>query len=58
MWVERVRDLGAELLQFAGMLIGFAVVVLMWLRIIYLPARTVEKWEARPRKSRRDRRND
>lgn len=43
MWVERVRDLGAELLQFAGVLIGFAVVVLMWLRIIYLPARTVEK---------------
>ncbi len=43
-------------MQFAGLLGMFLIVALLWLRIIYLPARTVEKWEGeRPRRSRRDR---
>lgn len=47
--------MGAELLQFAGVLGVFWVAALLWLRIVYLPARTVEKWEGdRPRRSRRN----
>lgn len=53
---ERMTGLGAELLQFAGVIGGFMIVALLWLRIIYLPARTVEKWGGnRPPKSRRGR---
>lgn len=39
-----------ELLQFAGFGVAFLVVVILWLRIVYLPARTLERWEdSRPR---------
>ena len=44
----------AELLQFAGAGAAFLVIVFLWLRIVYLPARTVERWEGeRPRNRRR-----
>ena len=50
--------MGSELIQFAVLLGIFLVVGLLWLSIIYLPARTVEKWEDnRPRGSRRNRKN-
>ncbi len=35
----------SELLQFAGVLVVFAVAFLLWLRIVYLPRRTLERWE-------------
>lgn len=37
----------AELWQFGIMLAGFCVALLLWLKIIYLPRRTMERWEAR-----------
>lgn len=46
--------MGAELLQFIGLLVVFAVVFLLWLRIIYIPARTVEKWNGNRRRKRKD----
>lgn len=33
-----------ELLQFAGAGLAFLVILFLWLRIIYLPARTPERW--------------
>lgn len=33
------------MLQFGVMALVFAVVFVLWLRIIYLPARTMEHWE-------------
>lgn len=48
--------MGAELIQFVVLLGVFLVVGLLWLSIVYLPARTVEKWEDnRPRRSERNR---
>lgn len=48
--------MGAELIQFAVLLGVFLVVGLLWLKIVYLPARTVEKWEDNgPRRSKRNR---
>ncbi|MGI8911208.1 MAG: hypothetical protein ACR2JR_11740 [Rubrobacteraceae bacterium] len=37
----------AELWQFGIMLAVFCVVLVLWLKIIYLPRRTMERWEAR-----------
>ena len=45
-----------ELLQFAGAGVAFLVIVFLWLRIVYLPARTVERWEDQRPKNRRRRR--
>ena len=45
-----------ELWQFAGALAAFVVVVLLWLRVVYLPGRTLERWEDR-RPARGDRRD-
>jgi Na+-transporting methylmalonyl-CoA/oxaloacetate decarboxylase gamma subunit len=40
----------AELLQCAGVGVVFLVIVFLWLRIVYLPARTPERWQGdRPR---------
>ena len=39
--------LTTELWQFAGAVGAFIVVVLLWLRIVYLPGRTLERWEDR-----------
>lgn len=35
----------SEMLQFGGMLVFFVVALVLWLRIIYLPGRTLERWE-------------
>ncbi|CAN5575608.1 hypothetical protein BH24ACT22_BH24ACT22_21890 [soil metagenome] len=44
-----------ELLQFAGARVAFLIILILWLRIIYLPARTVERWEDQRPKNRRRR---
>lgn len=50
--------MGTEIIQFAVLLGIFLVIGLLWLSIVYLPARTAEKWEDnRPRGLRRLRRN-
>lgn len=35
----------AEILQFASAIGVFGVVALLWLRIVYLPGRTLERWK-------------
>ncbi len=47
----------SELWQFAGVLGAFAVAALLWLRVVYLPGRTLERLEDHrsPRDGRRDR---
>jgi hypothetical protein len=40
----------SELWQFGAMLVLFVVVLILWLRIVYLPGRTLERWEARTEK--------
>lgn len=37
----------SELWQFGAMLVLFVVALLLWLRIVYLPGRTLERWEDR-----------
>ena len=52
-WKERL--LTTELWQFAVAVGAFVVVVLLWLRAVYLPGRTLERWEdERPQPGRRD----
>jgi hypothetical protein len=41
--------LTTELWQFAGAEGAFVVVVLLWLRFVYLPGRTLERWEGERR---------
>lgn len=44
-----------ELWQFAGAAGVFGVVVFLWFRVVYLPGRTLERWEdGRPGRGRRD----
>jgi hypothetical protein len=40
----------SELWQFGAMLVLFVVVLIVWLRIVYLPGRTLERWEDRREK--------
>jgi hypothetical protein len=35
----------SEMLQFAGMLVFFVVALVLWLWIVYLPGRTLERWQ-------------
>jgi hypothetical protein len=35
----------SELWQFGAMLVLFLAVLILWLRIVYLPGRTLERWE-------------
>jgi len=52
-WEERL--LTTELWQFAGALGAFVVVALLWLGVVYLPGRTLERWaDRRPRRDERD----
>ena len=44
----------SELWQFAALIAGFFVVALLWLLIIYLPARTMEYSETRRLEGRED----
>lgn len=37
--------MGAELLQFAVFMGVFAVAAVLWLYVVYLPGRTLERWE-------------
>ncbi len=37
--------MSAEIWQFAGMLTFFVIALFLWLRIVYLPGRTLERWE-------------
>jgi len=39
--------LSAEIWQFVGMLAFFVIALFLWLRIVYLPGRTLERWEDR-----------
>ena len=40
----------SELWQFGAMLVLFVVALVLWLRIVYLPGRTLEHWEDRREK--------
>lgn len=40
-------DAMSEVWQFVGVLGVFVIVALLWLNIIYLPGRTLERWEDR-----------
>ncbi len=42
-----------ELWQFAGAAGAFVIVALLWLRVVFLPGRTLERWED-DRPGRRD----
>jgi hypothetical protein len=37
--------LAAEIWQFLIAILGFFVVALLWLFVVYLPGRTLERWE-------------
>ena len=37
--------MSAEIWQFVGMLAFFSIALFLWLRIVYLPGRTLERWE-------------
>jgi hypothetical protein len=37
--------LTAEIWQFLIVVLGFFVVALLWLLVVYLPGRTLERWE-------------
>jgi hypothetical protein len=41
--------LSTELWQFAGAVGAFVVAGVLWLRVIYLPGRTLERWEGERR---------
>jgi hypothetical protein len=36
--------LGSEIWQFLIVMLGFFVVAVLWLFIVYLPGRTLERW--------------
>jgi hypothetical protein len=42
--VER-KVLASEIRQFLMLAVGFFVVALLWLFVVYLPGRTMERWE-------------
>jgi hypothetical protein len=46
--------LSSEVWQFAGMLVFFAVALVLWLWIVYLPGRTLERWEDQRIKVRKE----
>ncbi|MBA2712889.1 MAG: hypothetical protein H0U55_04945 [Rubrobacteraceae bacterium] len=39
------KVLGSEVWQFLIAILGFFVVAVLWLFIVYLPGRTLERWE-------------
>ena len=44
--------MNAELLQFGIMLAGICAAVILWLKIVYLPRRTMECWEGHEAEAR------
>jgi hypothetical protein len=48
---QEERLLKTELWQFAGAVVAFVVAALLWIRLVYLPGHTLERWEnRRPRR--------
>jgi hypothetical protein len=41
--------LGSEVWQFLIAILGFFVVAALWLFVVYLPGRTLERWEGQRR---------
>jgi hypothetical protein len=41
--------LGSEVWQFLTVLFAFFVVAVLWLIVVYLPGRTLERWEGQRR---------
>jgi hypothetical protein len=39
------KVLGSEVWQFLIVIFGFFVVAVLWLFVVYLPGRTLERWE-------------
>ena len=39
------EDLGSEVWQFLIILLGFLLVAVLWLFVVYFPGRTLERWE-------------
>jgi hypothetical protein len=39
------KTLASEIWQFLMLVLGFFVVALLWLFVVYLPGRTIEHWE-------------
>jgi hypothetical protein len=39
------KVLGSEIWQFLIILLGFLVAAVLWLFVVYLPGRTLERWE-------------
>jgi hypothetical protein len=39
------KILASEIWQFLMVAVGFFVVALLWLFVVYLPGRTIERWE-------------
>jgi hypothetical protein len=39
------KVLASEVWQFLMVVVGFSVVALFWLFVVYLPGRTLERWE-------------
>ena len=39
--------MGSEVWQFLTVLFAFFVVAVLWLFVVYLPGRTLERWEGR-----------
>ena len=37
--------MGPEVWQFLMVMLGFFVVAVLWLFVVYLPGRTLERWE-------------
>ena len=37
--------MGSEVWQFLAILLGFLVTAVLWLFVVYLPGRTLERWE-------------
>ena len=42
---ERKVFLGSEVWQFLVILLGFLMAAVVWLFVVYLPGRTLERWE-------------
>ncbi len=43
--VKERKVLGSEIWQFLIVILGFLIVAVSWLFIVYLPGRTLERWE-------------
>jgi hypothetical protein len=43
--VTERKVLGSEVWQFLIFILGFFVVAVSWLFVVYLPGRTLERWE-------------